>query len=250
MTLELESQSESHTIDIAGALARLLRPGDVICLHGELGAGKTCFVRGLARGLGLDPSAVSSPTFVIIHEYTPRAIEVGSATSMPRLVHVDAYRLHGEADLDTLGWDRVMDGSAVVVIEWPERIESASSTSLPPRGTGDRRTDVTLQPTAPTHRRITIEAPPAWSFRPGAAALLLLAADPSRPTAPLPEGWARCPVSGKPVPPDSPTFPFADDKCRLADLNRWFTGAYRLSREVEPDDLDDPGLPHVGPTED
>jgi len=115
------------TIELAARLARLARAGDVIAITGELGAGKTQFVRGLARGLGIDPMLVSSPTFVTVQEYeseddgshgVDRPVGAG-----PRvLVHVDAYRLDSPLQWSTTGI-ALPDPEALVAIEWPERID-------------------------------------------------------------------------------------------------------------------------------
>ncbi|HIA71229.1 MAG TPA: tRNA (adenosine(37)-N6)-threonylcarbamoyltransferase complex ATPase subunit type 1 TsaE [Phycisphaerales bacterium] len=113
--------NEQETLDAAINFAKQLTPPAVILLEGELGAGKTCFVRGMCEGLGGDPRQVSSPTFSIMQEY-----EVVSAG---RLVHIDAYRLSGEDELATIGWDELLeDKNVVIAIEWPSRIKNA----LPP----------------------------------------------------------------------------------------------------------------------
>src|SRR5688572_12984790 len=125
--MSFQSSSEQQTIDLAAALAQRLIPGDIIALEGPLGSGKTCFVRGLARGLGIDPTQVSSPTFIIVHEYEAR------------LYHLDAYRLQGGTpeELESIGWTELLHaaagrndenggaggtGGAVIAIEWPSRI--------------------------------------------------------------------------------------------------------------------------------
>ena len=109
---------EQETIDLAIEFASTLLAKDVVMLEGELGAGKTCFVRGLCEGLGGDPSEVNSPTFVIMQEYT-----VGQGN---RLVHIDAYRLHDEEELETIGWDELLcDPNVIIAIEWPSRIADA-----------------------------------------------------------------------------------------------------------------------------
>ena len=107
----LVTSTEDETSAAGETLARSLRAGDVVLLHGELGAGKTAFVRGLARGLGANPDDVSSPTFTLIQEYTgPRAT----------LYHVDLYRLE-PAEVDDLGLEELVSGEGIVAIEWAER---------------------------------------------------------------------------------------------------------------------------------
>jgi len=112
------SKSEQETIDVAIQLAKSLPTRTILLLEGELGAGKTCFVRGLCEGLGGDPSQVNSPTFVIMQEY--------EIAQRRRLVHVDAFRLAGEEELETIGWDELLkDTHAIIAIEWPSRIKNA-----------------------------------------------------------------------------------------------------------------------------
>ena len=110
----VRTESEEDTRRIASALARGLRPGCVVLLHGDLGAGKTAFVRGLAEGLGLDDDPVSSPTFTLVHEYRGGRVP---------LYHADLYRLPDGARLDDLGLDEAAD-EGVLAIEWPERLSS------------------------------------------------------------------------------------------------------------------------------
>jgi tRNA threonylcarbamoyladenosine biosynthesis protein TsaE len=104
------TNSEAETVGIASALAASLSPGDVLLLSGNLGAGKTAFVRGLAEGLGIDPEDVSSPTFTLVHEYRG-----GRLT----LYHADLYRLE-RAATDDLGLEELHRG--VLAIEWPDRL--------------------------------------------------------------------------------------------------------------------------------
>ncbi len=144
MTVRLSSHGEQETLALAARLARRLRGGEVICLEGPLGSGKTCFVRGLAAGLGLDASAVCSPSFVICRQYTDHA-PLG-------LFHVDAFRLTGPQDLDAIGWEELLDATdSVVAVEWPSRIEAA----LP-----EHRIDIVMAHTGPHSRLITLTAPP------------------------------------------------------------------------------------------
>jgi tRNA threonylcarbamoyladenosine biosynthesis protein TsaE len=103
--------NEEETSAAGEALGRDLKPGDVVLLFGDLGAGKTAFVRGMARGVGADPGDVSSPTFTIVQEYPGR-----SAT----LYHVDLYRLES-AEIDDLGLDDLVSSDGIVAIEWAER---------------------------------------------------------------------------------------------------------------------------------
>jgi tRNA threonylcarbamoyladenosine biosynthesis protein TsaE len=107
----VETASETETASAGEALGRDLRAGDVVLLYGDLGAGKTAFVRGLARGVGANPDDVSSPTFTIVQEYAGP-----SAT----LYHVDLYRLE-PAEIDDLGLEDLVSGDGIVAIEWAER---------------------------------------------------------------------------------------------------------------------------------
>ena len=106
------AQSEEDTLTIARELAATLKAGDVLLLAGDLGAGKTTFVRGLAEGLGIDPADVSSPTFTLVHEYRG-----GRLT----LYHADLYRLDRTAT-DDLGLEEVGVKDGVLAIEWPDRL--------------------------------------------------------------------------------------------------------------------------------
>jgi tRNA threonylcarbamoyladenosine biosynthesis protein TsaE len=104
--------SEVETRELANRLARALDAGAVVLLAGDLGAGKTAFVRGLAEGLEIDSELVSSPTFTIVHEY--------GGGRLP-LVHVDLYRLT-TVDLDEVGLDTDLAAAGVIAVEWPERL--------------------------------------------------------------------------------------------------------------------------------
>ncbi|NSW58566.1 MAG: tRNA (adenosine(37)-N6)-threonylcarbamoyltransferase complex ATPase subunit type 1 TsaE [Armatimonadetes bacterium] len=113
---QFETNSTEETESIGAALGAVLRAGDVIALTGELGAGKTCFVRGLARGIGVR-DAVTSPTFILIREHR----------GDPGLCHADAYRLSSGAELEDLGLEDILSHS-VFAVEWAERVADA----LPP----------------------------------------------------------------------------------------------------------------------
>jgi tRNA threonylcarbamoyladenosine biosynthesis protein TsaE len=105
------TQSAVETRDLGCELAGTLRPGDVVLLTGELGAGKTCFAQGVARGLEIDEH-VTSPTFNLMREYYGR---------IP-LYHLDAYRLDGPADLFAIGVDEYLEGDGVLLVEWGDRV--------------------------------------------------------------------------------------------------------------------------------
>ena len=102
--------SVEETWLIAKEFAKELKPGDVICLEGDLGAGKTTFTQGLASALGVT-GRVTSPTFCIVQEHHGEKL----------LVHMDLYRLHGEDDVEAIGWEDYLSRGAVMVVEWPER---------------------------------------------------------------------------------------------------------------------------------
>jgi tRNA threonylcarbamoyladenosine biosynthesis protein TsaE len=110
--IERLSRSEHETMAVARELATTLRPGDVVLLSGNLGAGKTAFVRGLAAGLGINPADVSSPTFTIVHEYRGERLV---------LYHADLYRLERTATED-IGLEEMGVRDGVLAIEWPDRL--------------------------------------------------------------------------------------------------------------------------------
>lgn len=116
---KIESKSAGQTFDIGFAVGRKAGEGDVFALSGELGAGKTCFTAGLARGLGVSEDyTITSPTFTLINEYPGRC----------RLYHFDVYRLNRVDELEDLGYEEYVSGKGVTAIEWAEKITSA----LPP----------------------------------------------------------------------------------------------------------------------
>ena len=107
-------QSEAETAEVAKKFAETLKPGSIVALRGELGAGKTAFTKGIAEYLGIDKSDVSSPTFTIVNEYN------GSLD----LFHFDAYRLEN-VDIDSCDWlDDYFFGDGVCVVEWAQNIEA------------------------------------------------------------------------------------------------------------------------------
>ncbi len=108
MTLEIRTASPEETQAWGACLGRLLFPGAVIGLEGDLGAGKTCFAKGVATGLGLDADEISSPTFTLIAEH---------ARGRVPLYHIDLYRLEG-ADVEEVGIEEYLFGQGAAVIEW------------------------------------------------------------------------------------------------------------------------------------
>lgn len=117
----LTSKSPEQTRAAGEELGRTLVPGDVVALHGDLGAGKTTFVQGVVAGMGGSTDFVSSPTFAIVHTYeTPRGV----------VHHFDGYRIESEDELDEFGFDEYLDGSAIIVIEWPARLRARLPDSL------------------------------------------------------------------------------------------------------------------------
>ena len=136
-TRELQTADEAGTAAAGEALGRDLAPGAVVLLYGDLGAGKTAFVRGLARGVGANPDEVSSPTFTIVQEYAGTSVT---------LYHVDLYRLE-PAEIDDLGLEDLVAGDGVVAIEWAERWN----------GRPDDVTEVRIEDAGEDRRRIRID---------------------------------------------------------------------------------------------
>ena len=132
------SHSEEETAAVARRLAAQLAAGAVLLLSGDLGAGKTAFVRGLAQGLGVDPEEVSSPTFTLVHEYRG-----GRLT----LFHADLYRLD-RADTEDLGLQDADVAAGVLAVEWPERLgrplTGATRVSIEIAGESDRTIKIDL----------------------------------------------------------------------------------------------------------
>ena len=113
--MEYITNSPSETEAVGAALARVLQPGTVIAYRGDLGAGKTAFTRGLARGLGVT-DRVTSPTYTIVNEYL--------GGRMP-LFHFDMYRLGSEDELFDIGWDDYLERGGVCAVEWSENVWGA-----------------------------------------------------------------------------------------------------------------------------
>ncbi len=137
MTRTFTSNSEDETVAVARDLAASLSADAVVLLEGDLGAGKTAFVRGLAEGIGVDPDAVSSPTFTLIQEYRGGRL---------LLLHVDLYRLNDPREIDDLGLDELGSG-AVLAIEWADKLPAAPPGAI----------RVRIEHAGDTHRRLTVE---------------------------------------------------------------------------------------------
>lgn len=131
------SNNEAETEELGARLSVRLPDGAVVAMYGDLGAGKTAFVRGMARGMGLD-CRVSSPTFTIVNEYLGQR----------ELIHFDMYRLSGADELFEIGWEDYLNRGAVCAVEWSEKVQDAFF--------GDEIT-VTIEKLGDTRRKITIE---------------------------------------------------------------------------------------------
>ena len=134
---EVITHSESETEAFGKALAEMIPSSTVLCLYGELGAGKTALIRGLAEGMGLS-CTVSSPTFTIVNEY------LGERD----LIHFDMYRLSGAEELFDIGWDDYLSRNAVLAVEWSENVEDAFDGS---------EIRIRIEKLSETDRRITVE---------------------------------------------------------------------------------------------
>lgn len=135
--MEFITNSPEETEAVGRALAGVLKPGTVLAYRGDLGAGKTAFTRGLARGLGIaDP--VTSPTYTIVNEYL--------SGRMP-LFHFDMYRLHSADDLFDIGWDDYLERGGVCAVEWSENVWDAMEDAIV----------ITIEKTGDESRKITIE---------------------------------------------------------------------------------------------
>ncbi len=114
------SPSPEHSRQAGEALGRLLQPGDLVALFGELGSGKTLFVRGIAGGLGCRPEEVHSPSFTLVNEYACARADLGP-TSRWCLAHIDLYRIRTGDEVPGIGWDDYVGTRYVVAVEWAER---------------------------------------------------------------------------------------------------------------------------------
>ena len=137
--MEFVTHSPKETEALAARLAAGLKPGAVIVYRGDLGAGKTAFTRGLARGLGI-AEPVTSPTYTIVNEYL---------TGRLPLFHFDMYRLHSADDLFDIGWEDYLDRGGVCAVEWSENVAEAMDSAI--------RVSIAKDPDREDTRHITIE---------------------------------------------------------------------------------------------
>ncbi len=148
------TESEEQTVELGERLAAELPSKAVVLLIGNLGAGKTTLAKGIVKGLGAaQPDDVSSPTFTLIHEYSPS------------VYHIDLYRLDRPEQVATLGLDEIFDRQAVILIEWGERFPELmpqARIEIRLRTTGDQSREIEVGPTThlPPPSRIRLSLPP------------------------------------------------------------------------------------------
>ena len=135
--MEFITNSPAETEKVGAALGKILKPGTVIAYRGDLGAGKTAFTRGLARGLGSE-EMVTSPTYTIVNEYLGGRLP---------LFHFDMYRLASSDDLWDIGWEDYLDRNGVCAVEWSENVADAMEDPI----------SITIEKLGEDSRRITIE---------------------------------------------------------------------------------------------
>lgn len=228
MTLRLVVPGERAMERLGECLAAGVAAEDRTCLalEGDLGAGKTRLVRGLAAGLGVDRDAISSPSFVLSMEH--------AGDGGVRLAHLDAWRMRDESDLDSIGFDELLAAPrTVLAIEWASRI----GPRLPAE-----RVEVAIDHVDESTREISIDdrrTDPAARER-LARALSLYSPETNPAAGGLPA--AKCPSCGRPADPAAATFPFCTPRCRLIDLGRWMKGDYRLGRPLDPESDEDSGV--------
>jgi tRNA threonylcarbamoyladenosine biosynthesis protein TsaE len=112
--LYIMSHSPEQTLRLGAKLGKLLEPGDIVCLSGQMGAGKTLFSQGIGHGWGAG-ERITSPTYNLVHQH--RHPETGQL-----LCHLDCYRLNDASDTESIGLDDMLDGDVILLIEWPEKI--------------------------------------------------------------------------------------------------------------------------------
>ncbi len=123
------SNGPRETIEIGGEIARMLSSPTLLFLRGDLGAGKTTLVKGIAQALdAADPDEVTSPTFTLVHEYDGRQ-RVNGAERDIKLYHIDLYRIEDERQLETIGLDELATQQAILLVEWGEKFPSVAKRS-------------------------------------------------------------------------------------------------------------------------
>ena len=135
--MEFITNSPQETENLGAALGRILKPGTILAYRGDLGAGKTAFTRGLARGLGYK-EPVTSPTYTIVNEYLGGRLP---------LFHFDMYRLASSDDLWDIGWEDYLERGGICAVEWSENVDDAMENAV----------YVTIHKTGEESRRIEIE---------------------------------------------------------------------------------------------
>ena len=135
--MEILTNSPEETERVGAALGKILEPGSILAYRGDLGAGKTAFTRGLARGLGYT-EPVTSPTYTIVNEYLGGRLP---------LFHFDMYRLASSDDLWDIGWEDYLERGGVCAVEWSENVDDAMENAV----------YVTIHKTGEESRRIEIE---------------------------------------------------------------------------------------------
>jgi tRNA threonylcarbamoyladenosine biosynthesis protein TsaE len=138
---DMMSLSPDQTLRLGIRLGKLLKPKMLLCLAGDMGAGKTVLTSGIGQGWGAI-ERVTSPTFTLVHEHR-------RAADKTKLYHLDCYRLKGASDLESIGFDEILDSNGIVIVEWPERILDA----LP-----KERLWLEMKVVDDTRRNISIEA--------------------------------------------------------------------------------------------
>jgi tRNA threonylcarbamoyladenosine biosynthesis protein TsaE len=111
---QITTYSERETLQFGKELARRIDKGDVLCISGDMGAGKTHLIKGIAEGFGIDPTKVNSPTFTLVNEYKGHI----------KLFHFDLFRVKNEKELLEIGLEEYLYGDGVCLIEWPEKMET------------------------------------------------------------------------------------------------------------------------------
>lgn len=266
-------QEHGATRALAHGLAMCLQPGDVLLLEGEMGAGKTTFVRGLAEALGVQAGLVASPTYVLVHIYPLPTTCAVAALAEGKLSHVDAYRLMSGDDLEALGWDQLVDasstrlrarGKSVLCVEWASRIAAAMLGAEDAcllrfeHGIASGGAEASyVDESDATDKGPGVAASSRRSGSLASDEEMAGEADDEAPrtqertiTLQLPASWlsrdavqhlidkppTRCRVTGVWVSPLARTWPFANAKAQGADLFGWLSGGYRISRDVKDDD--------------